>query len=53
MRLSFCLIAAMATVSYAQSITTGAVEGVVTDEHTKEPLPGVFVTIGGQNGVTD
>src|SRR3569623_2544189 len=53
MRLAFCLIAALATVSYAQSITTGAVEGVVTDEHTHEPRPGVCVTIGGQNGGTD
>jgi outer membrane receptor protein involved in Fe transport len=53
MRFSFCLLAAMATVSYAQSITTGAVEGVVTDAHTKEPLAGVFVTIGTQNAITD
>jgi len=53
MRFSFCLVAVMATVSYAQEITTGSVEGVVTDVDTKEPLVGVIVTIGTQSAMTD
>ena len=53
MRFSLCLLAAMATVSYAQEMTTGSVEGVVTDRDTKQPLAGVIVTIGTQSGMTD
>jgi outer membrane receptor protein involved in Fe transport len=37
----------------AQSITTGAVQGRVTDAETGEPLPGVTVTIGSQVTITD
>jgi outer membrane receptor protein involved in Fe transport len=40
-------------VAHAQSITTGAVQGVVTDAETGEPLGGVTVTIGSQISITD
>ena len=41
------------TAAHAQSITTGAVQGVVTDAETDEPLGGVTVTIGSQVTITD
>ncbi|MBV8756056.1 MAG: TonB-dependent receptor [Deltaproteobacteria bacterium] len=54
MRFSICLVlVAMTSVSYAQEITTGSVEGIVTDRDTKEPLAAVYVTIGTQSAVTD
>ncbi|HUS28947.1 MAG TPA: carboxypeptidase regulatory-like domain-containing protein, partial [Kofleriaceae bacterium] len=37
----------------AQSLTTGAIQGVVKDAESGEPLPGVEVWIGGQFTTTD
>ena len=39
--------------THGQSITTGAVQGVVTDVDTDEPLGGVSITIGNQTQITD
>src|SRR5437867_9550541 len=38
------LLLLFAAVAHAQSITTGAIAGVVIDAKTGEPLPGVAVT---------
>jgi outer membrane receptor protein involved in Fe transport len=37
----------------AQSITTGAIKGTVTDKVTGEPLPGITVTAGSQTVITE
>jgi hypothetical protein len=37
----------------AQSLTTGAIQGVVKDVETDQPLPGVTVTVGNQVAFTD
>src|SRR5258706_9278338 len=37
----------------AQSLTTGAVQGVVKDLESGVPLPGVTVTVGEQFAITD
>jgi outer membrane receptor protein involved in Fe transport len=47
------LVLGLAVAAHAQSITTGAVQGVVTDAETGEPLGGVTVTIGSQVTITD
>jgi outer membrane receptor protein involved in Fe transport len=39
--------------AHAQSITTGAVQGRITDAQTGEPLGGVTVTVGSQVAITD
>jgi outer membrane receptor protein involved in Fe transport len=41
------------SIADAQSITTGAVQGVIKDKETGEPLGGVTVTIGSQVAITD
>ncbi len=46
------VLLAAATV-HAQSITTGAIAGRITDSESGEPLPGVTVTIGEQFAVTE
>src|SRR5688572_11507430 len=46
----FALFAA--TAAYAQSITTGAVQGRVTDKETGLPFPGVTVMVGDQVAIT-
>src|SRR5690349_3671187 len=50
-----CLLVTLAftTATRAQSITTGAVQGVVSDVETGEALPGVSVTIGNQSAITE
>src|SRR5688500_19336288 len=48
-----CLLLALPFVAHAQSTTTGAVRGRVTDADTKEPLGSVSVTIGSQTAFTD
>src|SRR5262249_4713798 len=54
MRLRFVAISLLAAASaHAQSVTTGAIAGTVTDEQTGEALPGVFVTVAGQSAMTD
>ena len=51
------LLVVLAGVAHAQSITTGAIEGRVTDKLTKDPLPGVTVIVSGlgepQSAITD
>jgi outer membrane receptor protein involved in Fe transport len=47
------LLLVLGTRAHAQSLTTGAVEGRVTDEESGEPLEGVIVTIGSQSVMTD
>src|SRR5258706_9587065 len=37
----------------AQSITTGAIKGVVLDRTTGEPLPGISVTVAGQTAISE
>jgi outer membrane receptor protein involved in Fe transport len=37
----------------AQSLTTGAIQGVVIDAESEEPLPGVTVMVGSQLAITD
>src|SRR5262245_43595134 len=50
----WCLVLLFAfSVAEAQSITTGAVRGVVKDAQSGEPLAGVTVTIGSQVAFTD
>src|SRR5678816_3755545 len=46
------LVFAVAT-AYAQSITMGAIQGVVTDADTEQPLVGVTVSVGNQSDITD
>ena len=41
------------SIAHAQSTTTGAVQGRVTDADSGEPLGGVTVTIGTQIAITD
>ena len=48
-----CLLLALPFVAHAQSTTTGAVRGRVTDVDTKEPLAGVTVTVGSHTAFTD
>jgi outer membrane receptor protein involved in Fe transport len=43
----------LVSTAYAQSVTTGAIEGVVSDAATGEPLAGVTVTVAGQSAFTD
>src|SRR5689334_1446670 len=47
---SLVLVAAPAA---AQSITTGAIKGTVTDRITGDPLPGITVTAGSQTVITE
>jgi outer membrane receptor protein involved in Fe transport len=50
----WCLLIVLgASIAHAQSTTTGAVQGRVTDADTGEPLGGVTVTIGSQVTNTD
>ncbi|HEY5951935.1 MAG TPA: TonB-dependent receptor [Kofleriaceae bacterium] len=50
----WCLLLVLGvSTARAQSITTGAVQGRVTDAETGEPLGGVTVTIGSQITITD
>ncbi|HVK85577.1 MAG TPA: TonB-dependent receptor [Kofleriaceae bacterium] len=44
------LIVGVAASAHAQSATTGAVEGRVTDKATREPLAGAIVSVIGENG---
>jgi outer membrane receptor protein involved in Fe transport len=56
MRVSLLLVLLLALSSgraAAQSLTTGAIQGVVKDEETGQPLPGVEVWVGSQFAVTD
>jgi len=52
MRWIICLLVLVST-AYAQSVTTGAIQGVVIDNETGEPLAGVTVTVAGQSAFTD
>ena len=57
-RPTILILVALAGSAYAQSVTTGAVEGRVLDKKTKEPLAGVTVVATGatpepQNALTD
>ena len=51
------VLVVLAVPAHAQSITTGAIEGRVTDRATKDPLPGVTVIATGigepQTAITD
>src|SRR5262245_56801942 len=47
------LVLVVFSIAEAQSITTGAVQGVITDADSREPLGGVSVTIGSQVAFTD
>src|SRR4051812_16145330 len=51
--LVFGLLVAWVGTAAAQSMTTGAIQGVVRDKESGEVLPGVTVTIGNQWAVTD
>lgn len=54
MRLRFVALSLLTVATaHAQSVTTGAIAGTVTDEQTGEALPGVFVTVAGQSAMTD
>ncbi len=51
---AWCLFLVLAfAAAHAQSITTGAVQGRVTDAESNDPLAGVTVTIGSQTAITD
>jgi outer membrane receptor protein involved in Fe transport len=57
-RLTILILVALAGTAFGQSMTTGAVEGRVTDKATKEPLVGVTVIATGaspepQSALTD
>ena len=57
-RPTILILAALAGTAYGQSMTTGAIEGRVTDKGTKEPLVGVTVIAAGatpepQTALTD
>ena len=43
----------IAATARGQSLTTGSIKGVVTDEATSEPMPGVTVTVGSQTAITE
>jgi len=45
-----CVVLACSSVALAQSTTTGAISGVVTDAATKEPMVGVTVVVENQAG---
>src|SRR5207253_1765277 len=47
------IVVLLAQIAHAQSITTGAIAGVVTDAKTGEPLAGVTVTLVGGQGAAD
>ena len=47
------LVIVIVSPTHGQSITTGAVQGVITNVDTDEPLGGVIVTIGNQTAITD
>ena len=47
------VILIVSATSHGQSLTTGSIKGVVTDEGTGEPMPGVTITVGSQVAVTD
>ncbi len=52
------ILIALASTAHAQSVTTGAIEGRITDKISKEPLPGVTVIASGatpepQTAITD
>ena len=50
----WCLVLVLGfSIAHAQSTTTGAVQGRVTDADSGEPLGGVTVTIGSQIAITD
>jgi outer membrane receptor protein involved in Fe transport len=50
----WCLaLVALSSLALAQSITTGAISGVVSDAATGEPLGGVTVAVGGHIAITD
>ncbi|NVB78267.1 MAG: hypothetical protein HOV81_07730, partial [Kofleriaceae bacterium] len=53
MRLALFASLALCATAHAQSITTGAIAGRITDAESDEALPGVTVTVGGQFAVTD
>ena len=43
----------LVSTAYAQSVTTGAIQGIVTDKETGEALAGVTVTVANQSAFTD
>src|SRR6185369_2271554 len=56
MRYAVCcllVLLALTSTAHGQSLTTGAVQGVVSDSETGTALPGVTVTIGNQVVVTE
>jgi outer membrane receptor protein involved in Fe transport len=51
--LVFMLGLGLSSAAFAQSLTTGAIQGRVTDKESEEPLPFVTVTVGSQSVTTD
>jgi outer membrane receptor protein involved in Fe transport len=50
----WCLVLVLGfAAAHAQSTTTGAVQGRITDADTREPLVGVTITVGSQVAITD
>jgi outer membrane receptor protein involved in Fe transport len=47
------VLLALCSTAHGQSLTTGAVQGVVSDSETGTALPGVTVTIGNQIAITE